>query len=146
MSGRHDRQRPVRAGPPGILAAHVGGKATGHAVKPAGHRLLFPDRVRLDNQQQERGLEDVLRIPRIREQPPTEAQDHRTVPLHQGLKGGLIPLAAEALQQFAVVQVGSGMVRENSANVAQKTVSLVSHAMHSLVIVSPGECNGSRKS
>src|SRR5262249_15991997 len=58
-------------------------------------------------QDEEGGLEGVLRVRLVAQHPAADAQDHRAVPPHQRLEGGLVPPREESLQEFRVVQVST---------------------------------------
>ena len=81
----------------------------GHAVQPATERVLHPERPRLAGQHEEGGLEGVLGGMLVAEDAPADAEDHRPVPLHQGLEGRLgavlVP-GGEPLQELGIRQPG----------------------------------------
>ena len=71
---------------PGRVAPDAGSDAIGHAVQPGAERLGVAQRTGLAQQDEERGLEGVLDVATVVEQPPADAQDHRSVPRHQRLE------------------------------------------------------------
>src|SRR5262249_49870727 len=62
--------------------------------------------------------EDILGLVLIIEDAAADAQDHRAVPPHQGSEGGLVAVADEAAQQFAVALAVGGSAAEQPAKMA----------------------------
>jgi hypothetical protein len=69
--------------------AGVACRANGDAEEPVGQLLGPRDRARLSRQDQECGLERILRRVPIAQHAPANAQDHRTMSVHQGRERGL---------------------------------------------------------
>jgi hypothetical protein len=63
---------------------------------------LFSDRGRLARQHQETGLEDILGILDMLEQPPAQTQDHRPMPPNQRRKSRFVSPANESFQQLLI--------------------------------------------
>src|SRR5262249_2627232 len=78
------------------------GNAVGDAVQPGADRLPLTDRAGLAGQREERGLEGVLGVLRVAQDPPAHTEHHRAVPPHQQLERRLVPLGDEALEELGV--------------------------------------------
>src|SRR4029077_10999070 len=70
--------------------------------EPARYRITLADRTRLADQEQERRLEGILGVIEVRQPPPAQGPDHRTVPRQQRLKRRFLTVRDESLQQVAV--------------------------------------------
>ncbi len=71
------------------------------AVQPAPDRLAAADRTSLTGQDQERRLRCILGVVLVVEYLPADAQDHRSVAIHQRREGclsRLVPLLGESLK------------------------------------------------
>ncbi len=94
-------------------------------MEPAPERLLGAERTRLANQDEEGGLESVVGVVLVAEDPPTDPQDHRPVSLHQDPEGGsaagspVAVTAAEAIQELAVSQPAEGPRLEQDADLLE---------------------------
>src|SRR5215469_8346174 len=77
------RRLPLVTRSPGPGRARGAGRAVTHAMKPARQRVGLADRARPAHQDQERGLKGVLGVVRVVQNTPTDAEDHRAVPLDQ---------------------------------------------------------------
>jgi hypothetical protein len=124
---------PPRRGPPSLERHPMG-----DAVEPGGQQLALADRVGLLDQDQERGLECVLDVAGVAEQPPGDPEDHRPVPAHQGLEGGLGRLGASGGEPFEQLAVGHRRGRA----VAEQPVDLTDRvprlpARHRLCLLKP---------
>ena len=89
-----------------------------HLVQPRPQRVAHPEAAGLAHQHQERGLKGILRVVRISQDAPADAQDHRPMPLHQGgerLFGRITPLGREPLEQLPIGQVANRPGREEHA-------------------------------
>ena len=79
-------------------------------VQPGADRVPHPQPARPLHQDQERGLEGVLRVVRVRQHAAADPHHHRAVPLDQdgeGQLGGLAPVGREPLQELAVGQLAA---------------------------------------
>jgi hypothetical protein len=77
-------------------------------MEPGAQGVAHPEAAGLPDQDEEGGLEGVVRVVRVVEHAPADAEDHRPVPLDQGREGQLRGLAAagrEPLQELAVSQL-----------------------------------------
>ena len=91
-------------------------------MEPGAERVPHPEAAGLLDQDQERGLEGILRVVRVGEHAPADAQDHRPVPLDQDREGQLGRLAAvgrEPLQELAVGQLADRPHVEERAKLSQ---------------------------
>src|SRR5262249_25568077 len=79
--------------------------AVGDAVQPAADLLPRRDRGGLADEDEERGLEGVLRVVDVADDAPADVEHHRAVAAHQGREGRLIAPADEPAQQLPVRQV-----------------------------------------
>ncbi len=106
-------------------------------VQPAADRSLSPDRARLACQGEEGGLESILGILGMAEQPPADAQHHRPMAPQQQLERRRVALRYEALQQLLIAEArgrSPGQVAQRTDRVLQ---TLVIHELH------PGPCRSS---
>ena len=69
----------------------------------------------LPRQHKERGLEGVVGIGGIAQQPPADRQHHRTMSPHHGRERFFIALAHEAIEQLAVAALGPRQFGEIAA-------------------------------
>src|SRR5260370_39820366 len=91
------------AGPaPAGLGLGVQSHPARHAVKPMADQLARHDRACLTHQHHERGLERIIRVVRIAQQPPADAEHHRAMAAQQLFKCRLVLPADETLQQLPV--------------------------------------------
>src|SRR5262249_49305293 len=74
----------------------------GDAVQPARQRVVLAERVQALDEQEERGLEGVLRVLPLRQYPPADAVDHRPVPPQQGREYRFVPLPQTAFHEVAI--------------------------------------------
>ena len=91
-----------RSGAPG-----TGRDAIGHAVEPTGDRLPITVRTGLLQQDQKSRLEGVVRLVRVSEDRPANAEDHRTMALNNRRErafGGFACPICESFEQLAVGQ------------------------------------------
>ena len=89
-----------------------------HLVQPGSQRVAHPEAAGLAHQNQESGLKGILRVVRIGQYAPANAQDHRPMPLDQGgerLLGRIAPLGREPLEKLAVGQLTDRADREECA-------------------------------
>ncbi len=73
-------------------------------------------------QDEERGLKCVLRILRVAERPPTDAQHHRPVPMHQLFERRLRVVASrrdEPVQKWPVRQSAERPLAEQTADLPE---------------------------
>src|SRR6266852_8508116 len=71
----------------------------GNAVQPTAKGLSPSDCLGFAAEHQEGGLEGVLGIRQMTQETPAGIQDHRSMPAKQTLKGRLVSLRNEALQE-----------------------------------------------
>ena len=93
----------------GGVGPRPGRDAMRDAVQPARERVLHPERPGLPGQHEEGGLEGVLGGMLVAEHAPADAEDHRPVPLHQGLEGQLgavLVAGGEPRQELGIGQPG----------------------------------------
>ncbi len=76
----------------------------GDAVEPRADPIAAPDRANLLDQHEERCLERILGIGRVRQHSPADAEDHWAVPTKQHLERGVFAVAGEAVEQIGVGQ------------------------------------------
>ena len=88
-------------------------------VQPARQGVSSPDRAALLDQDQEGRLEGVLGIVRVAQDPPADAQDHRSVPPHQRLEGPGVPLGEETLEELRVGEPRDHPVGEQAVDLSQ---------------------------
>ena len=88
----------------------------------------------LAGQDEEGGLEGVLRVVEVAQYAPADAQHHRRVPPHQRREGRLVTVTGEAIQQERVGQVVRGPAAADGADVAQDGLE----AVRGHVRVAPG--------
>jgi hypothetical protein len=74
------------------------------AVEPGGNRAGSIEASRLAEQDQEDGLESVLGVVGVAEQPVADVPDQGTVPADEKLEGGFVALDREAFQELAIRQ------------------------------------------
>src|SRR5262249_25074908 len=86
------------------------GNAVGHAMKPAGERSPRLQGSGLPAQDQEGGLECVLRVLVVPQNPPAQAKNPGTVAADQQRKGRLVTPGEETVQQLAIGQAESGLL------------------------------------
>ena len=73
----------LNRGPPGREGARPERGARGHAVQPGAEGITHPERAGLADEHQERGLERVVRVVLVAQDPLASAEDHRPVALHE---------------------------------------------------------------
>ena len=88
---------PPRGGP-----SCIGGHAIRDSVKPASQGLFLADGGGLPCQDQECRLKGVIGVMHVSEPAPADPQDHRPVPPHQHLEGGLVVPGQEDAEQLSV--------------------------------------------
>src|SRR5262245_52988682 len=122
----HLHHLPFPLLPSGGYRPRLQRRLVGHAVEPVGHHLLRFNRRRLADEDEERGLESVFGVVVVAEDTAAHAPDHRTMPPHQGCKGGIVSLSQERLQQLPIghpcpvsQQHGSTKVLDDLARVAR---------------------------
>ncbi len=77
-------------------------------IQPVAQQFRTADRPGLARQDEERGLEDVLRVVRVGQQRPADPAHHRPVPRDQrgegclGVIGVGLPTGGEPLQQLPI--------------------------------------------
>jgi hypothetical protein len=102
---------PARAG-----AQHFQGDTAGDAVQPAPDGVPLADGRGLAGEDQERGLEHVLRVLVVPEDRQRGVENGPAVSLDQGSERRLVPVSGEPLQQVVVgevaVRLGGGDTRE----------------------------------
>ena len=90
-------------------------RAAGHAVEPAAHERAVAQARGLAREDEEGGLEGVLRILLVAEHAPAEVEDHRPVPPHQGRESRVAARRNERLHERLVRGVaGLGRLRQLS--------------------------------
>ena len=88
-------------------------------MEPAAQGIAGVDRARLAGQDQERGLESVLRIVVVAQDGAAGRRDHRPVPRHQGREGRAIVRCGIAAQQLPVADPDRRTASEEVAEVLQ---------------------------
>src|SRR5262249_43078214 len=96
----------------------------GGLVEPTGDRVPPAHGGCLAREDEEGGLEGILRIRAVAQDAPAHAQDHRPVAADEGGEGGLVALVAEPAKQFAVGGVLSRLSRGAGAEVTHQKASL----------------------
>jgi hypothetical protein len=71
------------------------GDTVRYAIEPTGQRIGIANGAWLAEQEQKRGLKDIVDVWRLPEQALTDPANHGTVPLHEGGEGGLIMFCDE---------------------------------------------------
>ena len=88
-------------------------------VQPARQGVSSPDCAPLLDQDQEGRLEGILSIVGVAQDPPADAQDHRSVPPHQRFEGPGIPLGEETLEELRVGEPRDHPVGEQAVDLSQ---------------------------
>ena len=83
-------------------------------MKPGPQHGAIADRAGLPDQDEEGGLEGVLRIVRVGEDPPADPEHHRPVAAEDGLEGFLVPLREEPVEELAFAGSRHGPFREQA--------------------------------
>ncbi len=112
---------PVRAG----LAAC--GHSHGNAIEPPPDRALDANRAGLAHQDQESRLKGVFGIVRIGQNPPADAQHHRSVTLHERGKGKLgrfVATGQESLQKLSVGESAQALRLKKDLNLPRNRASV----------------------
>jgi hypothetical protein len=102
--------RPGRAGPqpafvlapPCRAALRLHGRSIRDPVQPTGDRVALPDRPGAPRQDEEGGLEGVLRVLLVPQHTPAHAQHHRPVAGDNRGEGRLVAPVGEVVQQLPV--------------------------------------------
>ena len=90
---RHFRGTSFVPAPSRSRRARARRRAKGHLVQPGTERIPHPESAGLLHQNQERGLESILRVVGVNKLRPADAQNHRAVTLDQGRESELRDLA-----------------------------------------------------
>src|SRR5262245_37942869 len=90
---------------------------SGHPVEPAADLRAGVDRRRLADQDEEGGLEGVLRVVPCPQDAAADPPDHRPVAVHERLQRRRLLAAQEALQQMAVGQLRLLRQQQDAAEV-----------------------------
>src|SRR6516162_8454399 len=77
-------------------------RSVGHAMQPVAYVSAGDDRRGLADENEKRCLEGILGICLVAQDAAADAEDHGTMPPHQGFKSRLVPLADKTVQQFAI--------------------------------------------
>ena len=93
--------------------------AIGHAVQPRAEPVDVAERPRFADQDQERRLECVVDVMRIGEPATADPQDHRAVPLDEGLQGQFVAVGHEPIQELAFVQAGDAPALEEPVDLPE---------------------------
>jgi hypothetical protein len=109
---------------PGLAASAKGG-AVGDAVQPAGERRAAPERACLPGEGEEGGLEGVLGVLPVAQEPAADAEHHGAVPPDEHLEGGLVAAGGEPFEEVAVLEAA---VRPPGDETAQVTEDVVRRA------------------
>src|SRR5207248_2969569 len=103
---------------------------------PVGDRTLFADGPGLAGEDEEGGLEGVLRVLLVPQEVPADVEHERPVALHQGGESGLILLRGEPLQGLAIAERLRGLRVEDFLKVVQKrTHRFAGHRLASVVSI-----------
>src|SRR5262249_31971038 len=111
-----------------------------HLVQPAAQGAAVADGTSLSRQHEEGGLEGVLGVVAVAEQPAADAEHHRAVPLHQPAEGQFVALSEEPVEQLAVRGVLAGA--DETADVEQNGIRVFTGHRRASV----GWCNSSIRS
>jgi hypothetical protein len=95
---RHGHRLPFQGMIPSRPQPRLQRNTPGDAVQPAGSGSSLANGCRLANQNEESRLESVFRGMHVRQYPETDAEYHRSMPLHQVGKRRLLAASAETLQ------------------------------------------------
>jgi hypothetical protein len=74
----------------------------GHAVQPVADGVAGGQAVALFHEDEQGGLEGVVGVVRVAEQPPADAEDHRRVAADEGGEGVLVVPGEERLEELPV--------------------------------------------
>jgi hypothetical protein len=88
--GQH-RDLPLPPTPFGGHRPALQCRLVGDAVQPAADHLSRRNGSGLADEDKECGLEGVVGVVVVSQQPAAHAQDHRPMPAHQGFKGRFVP-------------------------------------------------------
>ena len=119
---RLPRRDPLVPTPPGDGRPEADRGPVGHLMEPGAEGIPDPEGAGPPDQDQERGLEGILRVTRLDQDAPADPEDHRPMPLHQGREGplGRVPPAGrEPLQELAIGQVADHPQGEQRADLAE---------------------------
>ena len=78
-------------------------RIAGHCIEPVTNHPSPAQRGCFARQDEEGGLEAILRIGLVAQNTPANSQDHPPMPLHQRLEGILVPVANKTVQQLVIV-------------------------------------------
>ena len=95
-------------------------------MQPTRQGSVFAHRPQSLGEYQERGLECILGILRVQQDPPADAIDHRTVAMHDGLKRRLVTSRERPFNELSVGLVLQRL-RRHSARQATEKVAQVCH-------------------
>ena len=108
---------PLVALPADRRGASARGDSVGDGVDPGTDRVPHPERTRPLRQDEERGLEGILRLVFVSQDRPAQAQHHRPVPLDERGEGVLGRLSATGREPFEQLPVrhraGHALVEEH---------------------------------
>ena len=128
--GQHRRALPFPSVTPGRVGLRSYRRAVGHLVEPVPQHLAIADRPGLADEQEERGLEGVLRVLRLVEHVPADAEDHRPMPPDEHLEGGLRlrgQSVQEPRQQLAIAHPLDVLHQEGRAAVGDDRPRVSAH-------------------
>jgi hypothetical protein len=90
-------------------------------MQPVGQCLTLADQPRVTSQDEEGGLESVLRVLLVTQGTPTHTQHHRPVARDEGGEGRLVATGGERIEQLLVGPLAN---RRQLSKVAQDRVEL----------------------
>ncbi len=93
-------------------------------MEPAADRAVDPDRPGLAGQQEESGLEGVVGVVGIVEDPTADRHHHRPMTLNQGLKGQFVAVRYVSFQEPAVGEARQGPLAEQAVDLPQSVATL----------------------
>jgi hypothetical protein len=94
-----------------------------HSMKPARQGCGLGDGLGLASQDEESSLKGIFRVMDILKNTLADAQNHRSVPVHQRSKRHVVTLDGEALQQLGIRQFGVARQGSQASDERQQRTS-----------------------
>ena len=113
--------------PPRAVGPGADGDAVGNAVEPGPDAVAVADDRSAADQDEEGGLEGILDVVLVAEEPAADAQDHRSVPGHERSQGRLVAAGDEPLEERGLAQAGNGPAAEDPVQLAQDSLRVSAH-------------------
>src|SRR5262249_25035286 len=98
------------------LCPRLESAAVGDTVQPTPQRRRFANGRRLASEDEEGCLESVLGVGLVAQHAAADVKHHRAVTEQERVKGGLVSLANEALEQVVVGQLPHALVEGDPAD------------------------------